>query len=174
MSYILTRFNCILVFILHHSSLWLPSSQWHLGIYCIQFYYHLYGKTIGTLKVLRRTPNDITPQILWQRSNNHGNKWIEVNLNTLLYEDVEVKIYDQFLHKEQYLILYDILKGNPSKTKLFPLSEGSRNIGAFNLLRYVFIQNMEIKVQNFTVVVIMKSLQVNISESQTISRHGNI
>ncbi len=57
------------------------------------------GRTCGTLAVLRRVTRDLTP-VVWQRSGNQGNAWQEVNINLLLYADIEVRT--DALHALEY------------------------------------------------------------------------
>ena len=42
---------------------------------CLIFWYHMYGATIGTLKVSSLTGNSDSPNLLWSRSGNHSNWW---------------------------------------------------------------------------------------------------
>ena len=53
---------------------------------CLQFYYHMYGDHIGTLKVTYSPTilsNDVT---IWEKSQNQGNQWhlARVNLSSQL------------------------------------------------------------------------------------------
>lgn len=41
---------------------------------CLEFWYHMYGRTIGSLKVYRRRSTLGTA--LWSKSGNHGNQWL--------------------------------------------------------------------------------------------------
>ncbi|XP_033122979.1 MAM and LDL-receptor class A domain-containing protein 1-like, partial [Anneissia japonica] len=41
--------------------------------YSLEFYYHMYGAAMGTLKVYRKSTNGYTS--LWTRSGNQGNSW---------------------------------------------------------------------------------------------------
>lgn len=43
---------------------------------CLQFYYHMYGEHMGTLKVLF-SPRDGGPEtVLWEKSQDLGNQWL--------------------------------------------------------------------------------------------------
>ena len=46
---------------------------------CLQFYYHMYGTTMGTLNVYTRTGNSIGNSI-WTKSGNQGNRWIKARV----------------------------------------------------------------------------------------------
>jgi hypothetical protein len=43
------------------------------GSVCLQFYYHMYGRHIGTLAIYTRSAQ--LSGVLWTRSANQGNKW---------------------------------------------------------------------------------------------------
>jgi len=40
-------------------------------LYCLEFYYHMYGSTMGTLKVFSGSA------VVFDASGNHGNQWIK-------------------------------------------------------------------------------------------------
>lgn len=43
---------------------------------CVKFWYHMYGATIGTLRVLVKTgPGNQSESIIWELSGNFGNQW---------------------------------------------------------------------------------------------------
>jgi len=43
---------------------------------CIQFWYHMYGASIGTLNViLKNRAGNRTEKVLWSLSGNQGNQW---------------------------------------------------------------------------------------------------
>ena len=43
---------------------------------CLEFYYHMYGVHIGSLRVYRQQAEDRTQRTqLWQKSGQQGNKW---------------------------------------------------------------------------------------------------
>ena len=46
---------------------------------CLQFYYHMYGTTMGTMNVYARTGNSIGNPI-WTKSGNQGNRWIQARV----------------------------------------------------------------------------------------------
>nr|XP_054770410.1 MAM and LDL-receptor class A domain-containing protein 1-like [Lytechinus pictus] len=56
--------------------LWSPTLQ-VAGGHCIEFYYHMYGSTIGTLNVYIVEPGENVLQLLpsWSQSSNQGNQW---------------------------------------------------------------------------------------------------
>ena len=49
------------------------------GNMCLQFFYHMYGKTIGKLDVT------INGRSVFSRIGNQGNKWIEASKNLSLF-----------------------------------------------------------------------------------------
>ena len=56
------------------SKLYLPS-----GDRCLQFYYHMYGGHIDTLKVLYSSGGIDTP--IWEKSQDQGNQWLLARVN---------------------------------------------------------------------------------------------
>ena len=46
------------------------------GKMCLKFYYHMYGSTIGKLKVM------IGGSVVFSASGNKGNRWIEAKITT--------------------------------------------------------------------------------------------
>lgn len=60
---------------------------------CLSFYYHMYGKRIGSLKVVRSSAAG--RRILWARHTNEGDRWlnarIDINENSMY--NVSYKIY---------------------------------------------------------------------------------
>ncbi|KAK7111364.1 MAM and LDL-receptor class A domain-containing protein 1-like [Littorina saxatilis] len=43
--------------------------------YCLQFWYHMYGTTVGTLRLLTQTDDTGQEDVLWQHSANSGTAW---------------------------------------------------------------------------------------------------
>lgn len=68
---------------------WLPRTKWNFGLYCLQFYYNMRGRSMGTLQVLRQY-SDNAVAVMWQRSGNHGNGWKDANIIVLLYDYVKL------------------------------------------------------------------------------------
>jgi len=56
------------------ASLVSPSIQSNGNATCLVFYYHLYGHSIGSLRV------KVGDQILWQLSGNQGNSWYKATV----------------------------------------------------------------------------------------------
>ena len=52
-----------------------PSLQ-HVGPVCVEFYYHMYGSTMGTLQ-LSADHVSMKPVAVWARAGEQGNKWIK-------------------------------------------------------------------------------------------------
>ena len=44
-------------------------------LYCLEFYYHMYGSTVGTLKVFSGSA------VVFNASGNHGNRWKKARRN---------------------------------------------------------------------------------------------
>lgn len=57
-----------------------PTVSYSPSGYCLQFWYHMYGRTSGNLTVYTQT--DIGQEtILWSASGNQGNDWRSFNAN---------------------------------------------------------------------------------------------
>ena len=44
---------------------------------CVTFYYHMYGSTIGTLRLWAQLQGTSNPLPLWELSGNQGNSWMK-------------------------------------------------------------------------------------------------
>ncbi|CAF0741650.1 unnamed protein product, partial [Brachionus calyciflorus] len=58
------------------------------SINCLTFYYHMRGKTIGTLNVYTKTQSN--ESVVWSKKGNQGNKWLTGKLNLNLAEDYTI------------------------------------------------------------------------------------
>ena len=48
---------------------------------CLTFWYHMYGETIGTLRVFSMYNDSVDPnKIIWQTSGDHGNMWLHTSI----------------------------------------------------------------------------------------------
>uniref|UniRef100_A0A8C6TCS7 MAM domain-containing protein n=1 Tax=Neogobius melanostomus TaxID=47308 RepID=A0A8C6TCS7_9GOBI len=52
----------------------LPSAG-ELG-YCFGFWYHMFGPTVGSLRVFLQTADPFEKILVWQKSGNHGDQWL--------------------------------------------------------------------------------------------------
>ena len=52
---------------------------------CLEFFYHMYGKDVGTLHVYVKNEEG-HESLLWRQTGNHGNQWlralIKITINT--------------------------------------------------------------------------------------------
>jgi hypothetical protein len=53
----------------------------------LSFYYHMYGTSIGTLRLEISTDGGISWQSLWERKGNQGNQWLRTSLSLRKYSD---------------------------------------------------------------------------------------
>lgn len=47
----------------------------YTGHQCMNFYYHMYGPTVGTLRIWILPNGTVNPIPLWELQNNQGNHW---------------------------------------------------------------------------------------------------
>ena len=47
---------------------------------CLEFWYHMYGSTVGTLTLYKKTGSSIGTRI-WSRSGNRGDEWLVAQVN---------------------------------------------------------------------------------------------
>lgn len=47
----------------------------YTGHQCMNFYYHMYGPTVGTLRIWILPNGTVNPIPLWELKNNQGNQW---------------------------------------------------------------------------------------------------
>ena len=59
-------------------------------LYCLEFYYHMYGDTIGTLTVFNGNA------VVFNTSGNHGDYWIKAEIT--IYLDNTVSFYQYNMH----------------------------------------------------------------------------
>lgn len=52
-----------------------PSYKSLAGGKCFQFWYHMYGKDIGTLNVYTKTASSSLDSLVWGRTGDQGNRW---------------------------------------------------------------------------------------------------
>lgn len=44
--------------------------------YCFSFWYHMFGPTVGSMKVFLQVADPFEKTLVWQRSGNHGDQWL--------------------------------------------------------------------------------------------------
>ncbi|XP_041658947.1 MAM and LDL-receptor class A domain-containing protein 1 [Cheilinus undulatus] len=60
--------------------------------YCFTFWYHMFGSTVGSLKVLLQTAGDKEKTLVWQKSGNQGDEWQPVQIHLVLQEVHQVTV----------------------------------------------------------------------------------
>ena len=50
-------------------------------ISCLTFYYHMYGRAMGTLNVFTRAMGERSKTLLWTLKGNRGQKWMEAKVS---------------------------------------------------------------------------------------------
>ena len=59
----------------------------NLGLFCLEFFYHMYGDTMGTLTVFSGSG------VVFNASGNHGNTWIKAEITIPLDSVVSFNRY---------------------------------------------------------------------------------
>uniref|UniRef100_A0A8C9WU45 MAM domain-containing protein n=1 Tax=Sander lucioperca TaxID=283035 RepID=A0A8C9WU45_SANLU len=52
--------------------------------YCFTFWYHMFGATAGSLRMLLQTANPLKKTLVWQKSGNQGDEWLLVQSHVTL------------------------------------------------------------------------------------------
>ncbi|XP_069140761.1 uncharacterized protein [Argopecten irradians] len=52
-----------------------------LSMQCVEFYYHMYGRTMGTLNVYTKTDSEEDVQSVWRTNGNQGDVWLLARLS---------------------------------------------------------------------------------------------
>ncbi|XP_068427543.1 MAM and LDL-receptor class A domain-containing protein 1 isoform X2 [Clinocottus analis] len=52
--------------------------------YCFTFWYHMFGATVGSLRMLLQTADPFTKTLVWQKSGNQGDEWLLVQNHVTL------------------------------------------------------------------------------------------
>ncbi|XP_068593728.1 MAM and LDL-receptor class A domain-containing protein 1 isoform X2 [Cebidichthys violaceus] len=52
--------------------------------YCFTFWYHMFGSTAGSLRMLLQTTDPLTKTLVWQKSGNQGDEWLLVQSHVSL------------------------------------------------------------------------------------------
>lgn len=90
MSYLLSRELCDIKFCYYYKSCHL-----HFFLFQLRFYYHMYGKTIGSLNVYTRTSLLGGLKQILSLSGNYGDAWMRKDV--ILQETEEFQVGDKSL-----------------------------------------------------------------------------
>uniref|UniRef100_A0AAQ6ITE1 MAM domain-containing protein n=3 Tax=Anabas testudineus TaxID=64144 RepID=A0AAQ6ITE1_ANATE len=52
--------------------------------YCVRFWYHMFGATVGSLRMLLQTVDPFEKTLVWQKSGNQGDEWLLVQSHVTL------------------------------------------------------------------------------------------
>ena len=69
------------------------------GGVCLNFWYHAYGASIGTLNVYTRIRDKLSANPVWTISSNQGNQWRTSSVTVTANEDFNVLYFNFFLLK---------------------------------------------------------------------------
>lgn len=60
---------------------------------CVKFWYHMYGNTIGTLRLLVKTgPGNQSETVIWELSGNFGDQWYSAQAPVSSAKMYQVKV----------------------------------------------------------------------------------
>ncbi|XP_069014100.1 apical endosomal glycoprotein [Embiotoca jacksoni] len=54
--------------------------------YCFTVWYHMFGATVGSLKLLLQTADPLKKTLMWQKSGNQGDEWLPVHSHVTVQE----------------------------------------------------------------------------------------
>ncbi|CAF0741635.1 unnamed protein product, partial [Brachionus calyciflorus] len=60
------------------------------GVYCLDFYFHMWGTSIGVLNILTKTESGTFSSPIWTRGNNYGNQWNLAETNVRSSEKFQI------------------------------------------------------------------------------------
>lgn len=66
-------------------------------IQCLSFWYNLHGRSMGTLKLMKRDINSGAETQIWQTAGNKGAKWREVQVSVKSSDPFKVTKYILYL-----------------------------------------------------------------------------
>ncbi|XP_044077011.1 MAM and LDL-receptor class A domain-containing protein 1 isoform X2 [Siniperca chuatsi] len=52
--------------------------------YCLTFWHHMFGATVGSLRMLLQTADPLKKTLVWQKSGNQGDEWLLVQIHVTL------------------------------------------------------------------------------------------
>ncbi|XP_039999701.1 MAM and LDL-receptor class A domain-containing protein 1 [Xiphias gladius] len=60
--------------------------------YCLTFWYHMFGATVGSLRMLLQTADPLKKTLVWQKSRNQGDEWLLVQSHVMLQKVHQVTL----------------------------------------------------------------------------------
>ncbi|XP_018531715.2 MAM and LDL-receptor class A domain-containing protein 1 [Lates calcarifer] len=97
--------------------------------YCFTFWYHMFGATVGSLRMLLQTADPWKKTLVWQKSRNQGDQWLSVQTHVTL-QKVHQVILEATVGGEAGDIAIDdisIISGPCPVSDLCDFEEGSCN-----------------------------------------------
>ena len=74
---------------------------------CVKFWYHMYGNTIGTLRVLVKTgAGNQSETVVWELSGNFGNQWYSAQAPVKSGNPYQVKMF--FFSLQQLKLVFKV------------------------------------------------------------------
>jgi len=70
--------------------LFFPLINTYIGAVCIDFYYHMFGRDVNTLKIIRH--HDSRPAVIFLRANNQGNQWNRESVEVFLQQGTKLQV----------------------------------------------------------------------------------
>lgn len=68
----------------------LLTQKFDKGVYCLDFYYHMWGSTIGTLNILTKSETGVFSAPFWTRNKNYGDEWNLAQMSVKTTENFQI------------------------------------------------------------------------------------
>ncbi|XP_062284207.1 MAM and LDL-receptor class A domain-containing protein 1 [Scomber scombrus] len=97
--------------------------------YCFTFWYHMFGPTVGSLRMFLRTAESLEKTLVWQKSGNQGDEWLLVQSH-MTFQKVHQVILEATVGGEVGDIAIDdisLISGPCPTSDLCDFEEGSCN-----------------------------------------------
>lgn len=97
--------------------------------YCFTFWYHMFGATVGSLKMVLRTTDPLKKTVVWQKAGNQGGEWQKVQNHVTLQKVHQVILEASVGGEEGDIAIDDIsfINGPCPASDLCDFEEGTCN-----------------------------------------------
>ncbi|XP_056247108.1 MAM and LDL-receptor class A domain-containing protein 1 [Seriola aureovittata] len=97
--------------------------------YCLTFWYHMFGATVGSLRILLQSADPLKKTLVWQKSRNQGDEWLLVQSHVTLQKVHQVVLEATVGGEAGDIAIDDIslISGPCKASDLCDFEEGSCN-----------------------------------------------